>query len=287
MRVLVTGGAGFIGSHLVEHFQGKADVRVLDSLRSGYRKNLDGMDVEFVEGDIRDRDAVDFAMQGVDYVCVTKITKEGNNYYLEANLVNIETGKISNPATQYGELTGGSLSNMLAACEKLAAELVGKKVYPSSYTKSQSTASSTTSYSETIKPKPTPQSFSTAQISSFDPNIKVEIISCTRNEYDVLLEYKITYTGLGDISSYQILLGDSHNAFFDNLGNSYKGYVSLGQKGSSHATLFAPLMENIPTKGSVKYSRVPRDANSLTVKLLVQSAQTGRGYITLKNVRIY
>ena len=65
------------------------------------------------------------AMQGVDYVCVTKITKEGNNYYLEANLVDIETGKISNPATQYGELEGGSLSNMLAACEKLAAELVG------------------------------------------------------------------------------------------------------------------------------------------------------------------
>ena len=68
------------------------------------------------------------AMQGVDYVCVTKITKESNNYYLEANLVNIETGKISNPATQYGELDGGSLSNMLVACEKLAAELVGKTV---------------------------------------------------------------------------------------------------------------------------------------------------------------
>lgn len=76
------------------------------------------------------------AIQGVDYVCVTKITKEGNNYYLEANLVNIETGKISNPATQYGELEGGSLSSMLAACEKLAAELVGKTVgrTTSSYT---------------------------------------------------------------------------------------------------------------------------------------------------------
>ena len=68
------------------------------------------------------------AMQGVDCVCITKITKEGNIYYLEANLVDIESGQISNPATQYGELQGGSLANMLAACEKLAAELVGNTV---------------------------------------------------------------------------------------------------------------------------------------------------------------
>ncbi len=68
MRVLVTGGAGFIGSHVVEHFQGKAEVRVLDNLRSGFKKNLDGFDVEFIEGDIRDRETVRKAMQGVDYV---------------------------------------------------------------------------------------------------------------------------------------------------------------------------------------------------------------------------
>lgn len=68
MRVLVTGGAGFIGSHIVEHFQGKAEVRVFDSLRSGYRRNLDGFDVEFIEGDIRNRELVRQAMQDVDYV---------------------------------------------------------------------------------------------------------------------------------------------------------------------------------------------------------------------------
>ncbi|MFA7230132.1 MAG: NAD-dependent epimerase/dehydratase family protein [Victivallaceae bacterium] len=68
MRILVTGGSGFIGSHLVEHFQGKAQVRVLDNLRSGYKKNLDGFEVEFIHGDICDRDIVRQAMKDVDYV---------------------------------------------------------------------------------------------------------------------------------------------------------------------------------------------------------------------------
>ncbi len=68
MRILVTGGAGFIGSHIVEHFQGKAEIRVLDNLRSGYRANLAPFEVEFIEGDVCDRKAVDAAMEGVDYV---------------------------------------------------------------------------------------------------------------------------------------------------------------------------------------------------------------------------
>ena len=68
MRILITGGAGFIGSHIAEHFQGKAEVRILDSLRSGYRRNLDGLEVEFIEGDIRNRELVREAMRGVDYV---------------------------------------------------------------------------------------------------------------------------------------------------------------------------------------------------------------------------
>ena len=68
MRILVTGGAGFIGSHIVEHFQGRAEVRVLDSLRSGFRHNLAGFEHEFIEASILDREAVRGAMQGVDYV---------------------------------------------------------------------------------------------------------------------------------------------------------------------------------------------------------------------------
>lgn len=69
MRILITGGAGFIGSHLVEHFQGKAtEIRVLDNLRSGYRKNLDGFEHTFIEGSITDPQAVEQAVAGVDYI---------------------------------------------------------------------------------------------------------------------------------------------------------------------------------------------------------------------------
>ena len=68
MRVLITGGAGFIGSHIAEYFNGRAEVRILDNLRSGYEENLRGLDVEFLRGDIRDREMVARAMRDVDYV---------------------------------------------------------------------------------------------------------------------------------------------------------------------------------------------------------------------------
>jgi UDP-glucose 4-epimerase len=68
MKILITGGAGFIGSHLVEYFQDKAEIVVLDSLRSGFRRNLDAFNVKFIQGDILNRDDVRQAMVGVDYV---------------------------------------------------------------------------------------------------------------------------------------------------------------------------------------------------------------------------
>ena len=73
MRFLVTGGAGFIGSHLVERLlsDGHA-VRVLDDFSTGRRDNLafvrPGMNVEIIEGDIRDGKAVAGAVTAVDGV---------------------------------------------------------------------------------------------------------------------------------------------------------------------------------------------------------------------------
>ena len=63
MRVLITGGAGFIGSHLAEHLQRQAAVRVLDDLRTGHQHNLTGLDVEFVHGSILDRELISTVIQ--------------------------------------------------------------------------------------------------------------------------------------------------------------------------------------------------------------------------------
>jgi UDP-glucose 4-epimerase len=68
MRILITGGAGFIGSHLVEHFQSSAEIVVLDNLRSGYLANLEGLSHTFIQGSVTDRASVDVAMRGVDLV---------------------------------------------------------------------------------------------------------------------------------------------------------------------------------------------------------------------------
>jgi UDP-glucose 4-epimerase len=68
MNVLITGGAGFIGSHLAARLQGGHAVRVLDDLSTGRRENLAGLRVELIEGSITDRAAVSRAVRDVEVV---------------------------------------------------------------------------------------------------------------------------------------------------------------------------------------------------------------------------
>jgi nucleoside-diphosphate-sugar epimerase len=69
-KYLVTGGAGFIGSHLTEELLRRGEqVRVVDSLITGHRKNLAHLSgVEFLEGDLADLAVAKRAVTGIDYV---------------------------------------------------------------------------------------------------------------------------------------------------------------------------------------------------------------------------
>lgn len=72
-KILITGGAGFIGSNLTEYFLEKGYfVRCLDNFSTGYRHNieefLNNANYELVEGDIRDIETCHKAVEGIDYV---------------------------------------------------------------------------------------------------------------------------------------------------------------------------------------------------------------------------
>ncbi len=68
-RYLITGGGGFIGSHLVNALTTRGDfVRVLDNFSGGRRVNLKNVDAEIIEGDIRDSRLLSQAMHNIDIV---------------------------------------------------------------------------------------------------------------------------------------------------------------------------------------------------------------------------
>ena len=73
MKILITGGAGFIGSNLCEYFAGNGyDVVCLDNLSTGFRHNIEPLlgkpNFRFIEGDIRDLDTCRKAVEGCNVV---------------------------------------------------------------------------------------------------------------------------------------------------------------------------------------------------------------------------
>lgn len=68
MKVLVTGGAGFIGSNLAEKLAEDHEVTVLDDLYIGSKKNLVSTDIEFVEGSVMNEALVNQVCKNCDYI---------------------------------------------------------------------------------------------------------------------------------------------------------------------------------------------------------------------------
>ncbi|MGD0173448.1 MAG: NAD-dependent epimerase/dehydratase family protein [Anaerolineales bacterium] len=106
-KYLITGGAGFIGSHLAESLVGRGhSVRILDNFSTGRKDNLSAVfgRVEILEGDIRDRNAVRTAVAGMDFVLH------------QAALVSV-TQSVENPEETLAVNVGGTLNVMQAARE--------------------------------------------------------------------------------------------------------------------------------------------------------------------------
>jgi len=103
MRVLVTGGAGFIGSNLVRALLERGDdVRVLDNFSTGSRANLEGLEVEIVEGELRSYERVHNAVRGTDVV-----------YHLGA--LGSVPRSVQDPLTSSAVNVEGTLNVLLAA----------------------------------------------------------------------------------------------------------------------------------------------------------------------------
>ena len=117
MKILVTGGAGFIGSHIVEYLvQRGNNVIVLDNLSNGKMQNMSKVsdDINFVNGDVRDCNLVEQLVKDVDGV------------FHEAALVSVpESFKMQN---EYFDVNVNGTENIL----KLAKEYGFKIVYASS-----------------------------------------------------------------------------------------------------------------------------------------------------------
>ena len=102
-RVLVTGGAGFIGSNLVRALLERGDdVRVLDNFSTGNRANLEGVDVDIVEGELRSYERVHNAVRGTEVV-----------YHLGA--LGSVPRSVQDPLTSSAVNVEGTLNVLLAA----------------------------------------------------------------------------------------------------------------------------------------------------------------------------
>jgi len=100
-QVLVTGGAGFIGSHLVDALVSNNDVRVLNDLSSGTREQVDDR-AEFIRGDVRDEATVQEAAAGVDII------------YHQAAIVSVARS-VEQPRTSHTTNVAGTLAVLEAA----------------------------------------------------------------------------------------------------------------------------------------------------------------------------
>jgi len=181
-RILVTGGAGFIGSHLVDDLMNRGfNVRIVDNLSNGNAKNLErwmnSSEFEFVQGDLKDQDIVSKCVDNVEIV-----------FHLAAN-PDVRIGE-SNPSTHFNE-------NLLATFNLLEAMRKSKTAKRIIF------ASSSTVYGEPNK-FPTPE--------DYGPLLPISIYGASKMGCESLISsYCHTFGIKGDILRFANIVGSRAN----------------------------------------------------------------------------
>lgn len=252
-RVLVTGGAGFIGSHLVERLvRDGIETIVLDDLSVGKRENLPP-GVTLIQGDVRDRQVVDEAVSGVQGV-----------FHLAAR-VSIRASIAGFYDDAETNLMG--TLNVLKAC---ASRNVNKLVY----------ASSMAVYADAPRPTPVPESYDTAPLSPYGvaklaSEKYIRLVSAQAGFKAVSLRYFNTYgprqtftpyVGVITIFAQRLLRGEAPIIFGD--GQQCRDLVYVGDVAdATYQAMMTEVTGEVINVGSGEGTTVNRIAALLCARL--------------------
>lgn len=209
-RVLVTGGAGYIGAHVCEVLKESGyEVRIFDDFSNGLKRRVSGRFDDVVEGDITDRDALVKALEGVDSVI-----------HLAAKKAVGES--VENPLKYYSNNVGGTL-NLLAA---MSVRGIKKLVF----------SSSAAVYSPNDKPA----------IEESDPTEPLSPYGATKLLSEELISKVAKAEGISAISlRYFNVVGSSHPEFGDNSKDNLVPKVFAAYKRGDRPDIYG---SDYPTK---------------------------------------
>ena len=111
MKVLITGGCGFIGSNIAHELSMKHEVTIIDNLSTGREANIEDLDVEFVQGSVTDMDVLKKSFKDVDYV------------FHQAALPSVQRS-IEDPIRANDVNVGGTLNVLVAARDAGVAKVI-------------------------------------------------------------------------------------------------------------------------------------------------------------------
>jgi hypothetical protein len=141
----------------------------------------------------------------------------------------------------------------------------------------------------------TTEDYSSAQITSCDENIKIELLSCKRNGDVVTLSFRMTNIGLGDISQFRMYGpgGTMTTIWTDDNQQYYSATFSFNNRTSTISdggTMSAPFPEQAPCSGYIKIKEVGATAKKLNLKIGAYTYYPnilGGEYIKFYNIPIY